>query len=808
MTQMTRIQGYHARWSVLILLSAAFLGAGLVLVGCGDDDTATTPAPPPPPPAPAPAPEPEPEPEPPAPEAPATPTGLMVSETTETSVTWTWNASEGALGYVVQANTDEMWDDADTVLFDGVPFTTGTTFTASDLPPQTAVFARVRAAAGTLEAPVFSDWTTHVSAMSDMPPPEPEPEPEPLAAIEVTFSLSEDADSQNFMVALDGDDEETAMAMVNTAIMVESNVTAIITPMFVENAAGVTVMAADNNMPFAYVDWRRLQADVVSDGATFMVQRATVGANQEMEPTGDVEYVTCGPFECAPGMDAPEVTIEDSMACTMWEPTLELQVGLIDNNLSSHEGAAYVADTRTDTTTGTARSVREVTVFDGLDLGWTYTSDLAFDVTHDLSVVSKTTKGVKEKSLATPMSVSSVGAITLGRGDGGAANQSTYYALSASPEDDALPAENRTTDALDVGSCQPVSSAGAEAGAALWAYNDNLASRISKPDNCFRITVDHGLERNYLDAYTVELDPIGADVAWGKIAWEAWENLTCPERTFAAAAEVDVCELFEAEVARLPVPTAEPIVIHSSLAAGGNLVEDQLTLAGFDFGYDFGDESSVRQRFASLWYLDDTTPGDKKDMLDLYYNDFFRDAATGNTGNDLLDRSLGAVGPALVEIEGARSLTGAGRFRATDADAANTSDDFRSLWIKTLDLDSDPIYGDLGKVSLDGDDEADNFVDSDDSRHCSADDGGSAATGKDGADSNSTLCDAHDVSIGTTVTFVPAMGEIGCDPITVSYTLTCDWAADGNMKNSVAPNPARSLLGQYSDFLRCSVEDE
>ena len=105
------------------------------------------------------------------------------------------------------------------------------------------------------------------------------------------------------------------MAMVNTEIMVESNVTAIITPMFVDGAAGVTVMAAADNMPFAYVDWGRLQADVVSDGATFMVQRATVGANQEMEPTGDAAYVTCGPFECADGMDAPEITIENSAAC-------------------------------------------------------------------------------------------------------------------------------------------------------------------------------------------------------------------------------------------------------------------------------------------------------------------------------------------------------------------------------------------------------------------------------------------------------------------------------------------------------------
>ena len=113
------------------------LGAGLVLTGCGDDDTATTPAPAPPPPPP-PAPEPEPE-----PMAPATPTGLHVDETTENSITWHWTASEGAVGYVVQASMDEMFDDTDTVTFDGVPFTTATEYTATDLEPETTVHLRV-----------------------------------------------------------------------------------------------------------------------------------------------------------------------------------------------------------------------------------------------------------------------------------------------------------------------------------------------------------------------------------------------------------------------------------------------------------------------------------------------------------------------------------------------------------------------------------------------------------------------------------------------------------------------------------------
>ena len=73
---------------------------------------------------------------------------------------------------------DEMWDATDTVTFEGLPFMTETTYTAMDLAPETSVFVRVAAAAGSLEAPLMSAFTTHVSAMSAMPPPEPLSEPE------------------------------------------------------------------------------------------------------------------------------------------------------------------------------------------------------------------------------------------------------------------------------------------------------------------------------------------------------------------------------------------------------------------------------------------------------------------------------------------------------------------------------------------------------------------------------------------------------------------------------------------------------
>ena len=284
---MTQITRRLAPGRGLVFLLAMILGAGLVLSGCGDDDTATTPAPAPAPPPP-PAPEPEPEPE---PEAPATPTGLHVSATTMTTITWSWDAVEGAMGYGIQASMDEVWDETDQIV---APILE-TSWTSPDLPPSTTLYVRV--ASGILVGADFlsSDWSTHVSGMTAMPPPEPEPEPDPVS---VSFMVPEDAEDAHPLIPDEGDDEDTAMASVNSEIMVTSNTSAIVEPMWIENAAAVAVMAGDSS-PFGLVDWMAKQSMVVNEGVTFKVTRTMVGANQEMMPTGDVAYVTCGPFECA-----------------------------------------------------------------------------------------------------------------------------------------------------------------------------------------------------------------------------------------------------------------------------------------------------------------------------------------------------------------------------------------------------------------------------------------------------------------------------------------------------------------------------
>ena len=151
-------------WALLLTL---FIGAGLMVTACGDEET---PAPTTPTPAPTPPPAPPPEPEP-----PAVPTGLHVDEATASSITWHWTAVEGAVGYVVQASMDETWEATDTVSFDGAPFTTATEYTASGLDPETTVYVRVASAAGTVEAPVVSDFSTHVTGMTTAVPGPPAP---------------------------------------------------------------------------------------------------------------------------------------------------------------------------------------------------------------------------------------------------------------------------------------------------------------------------------------------------------------------------------------------------------------------------------------------------------------------------------------------------------------------------------------------------------------------------------------------------------------------------------------------------------
>ena len=200
-------------------------------------------------------------------------------------------------------------------------------------------------------------------------------------------------------------------------------------------------------------------------------------------------------------------------------------------------------------------------------------------------------------------------------------------------------------------------------------------------------------------------------------------------------------------------------------------------LAGFNLHFE--DAGASRHRFTAMWYARKKDDGKaEKPPPNLYVED---DAGT------------------------------AGVDESDDQDMVVGYND--SAWVKTIDDDFDPIYGDIGKVSIDGDDDSDNFMENDDSRECSADDGGSAATGKDGKDKNSTLCDADGAEIEASVSFPLGLGY-GCDPVEVAYTLTCDWSSRGNRTNTVdgggagivLDDPATDDEGNIGDFVKCEVE--
>ena len=121
-------------------------------------------------------------------------------------------------------------------------------------------------------------------------------------------------------------------------------------------------------------------------------------------------------------------------------------------------------------------------------------------------------------------------------------------------------------------------------GSVSFGYNDNVASRVHRPDNCFRITVDDTLERDYFSSYTVEMDA-GITPGWGAFIFE---DLTCEPMSYEAAAQADVCAMFEEEVGRLETPSAKPR-LHvprddaSAVPTTRTLVAN--TLEGFQLGF-------------------------------------------------------------------------------------------------------------------------------------------------------------------------------------------------------------------------------
>ena len=682
----------------------------------------------------------------------ATPT-VRVKATGLDFLEWEWDAVENAQGYQLQVADSE----------DGLDLAELETITATShrvtVEPETTMYIRVRAGV-LLPAPAAGDWSEAVMATSDMAP----------SPLTVSMSTPDADDDKSCMGQAfcpdDGKDAETAMASVNAKLMVSSSHAARITPMFMEGARPV-VVSAGSDTPFTFVDWSATQVAVARDGAVFMFEKVTVGAGQEAMPTGDVVYITCGPFRCsdaaAEAPPRPAITLEDSAACQEFEAGLDLVKGIASNGAARDTGGERIATTNI-----------------GLDFGFTYTATHAATVTHEFTGLASDGGGAYRVNGGSVAPASTPTGLPLApRGAGRTAVNHFGGALNRddmrNTQDQPGPIRNGYDNGDPVDCYDEENLALPEsADRGYEIANSSLGrviGRLKRPEHCARLITDGIYEvapagkaspnwRNYLAGYRVRFTPT-AGVAWGgsAVAWSSLEDdpfdgLACPDRAFEVADLVDVCRDFEDEVDAYwgeGIGTGGPFQVeYAASAAGVTVATHELThivirnKANSD-NTQIGTEFAYRprgSRHAHMWLVDSRTTGaadgidGTREDSDLYYADENTDARLGTGGGDL--------------------------------EGSGGDGDWRPLMVLDLrDQDGDPKYGDFGKVDFDGNGKADNTtaIDDDASRACTASDGAAG-------------CDAE-MTFDLSATFTRIRDTDACTR-TIEQSITCTWDADGD----------------------------
>ena len=572
-------------------------------------------------------------------------------------------------------------------------------------------------------------------------------------------------DGEYPMVPDKEDDEMKAMAMVNTKMMVSSNMVAAITPMWLveEGASPVGVMPGTDNMPFQYVDWGALQSHVLSMGATFEIRKASIGANQEMMPMGDAVYITCGPFECAKGDMAPEISIANSPACTAWHESvsIDIEVGKVDNDvLSSGTGADAISG-----------------VNDGIDLGIVTSSSLPIKMKHVFSGVANG----RNTSISVDAAKGSDKVLAM---KGGADGHITVNAAADVSDTEGINESMVCDNDYDAG---------------------DLTDRPGSEANCFRLrgpgagkSGDASKGPDYLSGWTIEMTPDGGAVSWGMVEWEEdpFEDLTCGAADPVMVADhVDVCAMFDAEVDLATGKGWKPTVVFGT----DNRVRMWKATAS---------PATGTKMFETIWFDDNLngkilkdTAAERPDPDGDGEGTAAGAAATIHDLRDAADRdnNINAIWEFLTDADGDLTAGDLGKSDFVSAtDNFKTADDERTIdveacqpgvkWTATKGTEIpagcdgtaatvvDPA---ARKTNPDG--RADNYEEPDDDGNrvaipnaddfykCSEDDGGDADEG--------TACDAEWTN---DVTVLFADGTFGCTT-TRDVTVTCTWDADGGM---------------------------
>ncbi len=671
----------------------------------------------------------------------------------------------------------------------------------------------------------------------------------------VEFMVPDDAKEPYPMIPDMDDDEATAMASVNPQMVVMTNMHGIVTPLFVEGAAPIGLVAGVPNVPFAYVSWETMQSAVVSPtGAQFSVIPVELGANQVPVPIGDGVMVSCGPFECAMGPMAPALSIANSPMCTDWDPSVEIQVGKVDNDVIGPEDDT---DDATNYATG-------VDTNDGVDLGIVTSSSLEMNVKHIFSGVSggeNTTKTVKAaKGSDQTLAMAAVASIHVD-GDFDVAGAGTAAAPWGINE------EHVCEDALD-----PTA-----AGAARYDAGD----LTDKPEGCFRLRGpgagrgdnDPGKGADYLSGWTIELTPIGGDVSWGRVAWEnnPFEDLECGAMDpIVVADHVDICEMFEDEVDNATGKGWKPTVVFRSETPGFTETTPPTGNQVVMWKADASPASGYTKMFKTIWFDDnldgnilndsETRPeqrnaDDSDNVAGDKFNDLYNDNSRAENieqiwefltddDNDLTSGDLGLVDlvsskddrstaddERTIEVESCPSgtsyapkdgysdettrsssalnaapcktsaqrgtLAGAPRERSTTATAAHPDGNADNYETTTGTFTT--TFAEPSTTSENNGHNRTVMDNADDFYECTEDDGGDDP-GADSSDPN-TICDAEWVR-DATITF--ADGTFGCST-TRDVTITCNWDSDGSMAQGRNALPSTFSAANKKFFLECTA---
>ena len=225
-----------------------------------------------------------------------------VSTAFHSYIEWSWRRVENAIGYQVR-----VADSLDGLADAATQITTDTRF-GLHVGPESEWFLQVRAAAGTLSAPVMSDWSDVVMGESGPAPP-------PFAVSMSPPNAADDrrCSGQAFCEDAKPDSDPTATAQPNQemTVTVSSHFPATVWPRWIESEpspsnpdGGPAIRASlspGESHPLRYVLWPILRSKLENEGAVFVFFEL----DSDGDPHGDPLYITCGLLRCSAAASSP-----------------------------------------------------------------------------------------------------------------------------------------------------------------------------------------------------------------------------------------------------------------------------------------------------------------------------------------------------------------------------------------------------------------------------------------------------------------------------------------------------------------------